>query len=193
MSDSADWYVRNMRVSEPDFEISDDQRRCLNTLAAITAPSGLYNLQTPCSVTKAISLWPGGGVSVLVGASLATHDFDQLTNLVLAAHQNYVRVQIGPWSAHLDEERRHAVVDERNGYASEGWVPSDDDDECPDLWDVGSPEVGAGIMEIVLHARTAQADSSWGRHPGLDDLIKRAEHRQVSSPSLPWGKVLPHL
>lgn len=38
----------------------------------------------------------GNGIEVNIYHSLATFDFDNLTRLVLSAHQNCVRVEIGP-------------------------------------------------------------------------------------------------
>lgn len=168
MGDSADWFVSNMRYTDPEFSISDEQRRCLNTLAAVTAPSGLYNLPTRCSVMDAFDFFPGG-LSVLLGGDMATHDFGQLTNLVLAAHQNYVRVQIGPWNPEHDLERSQAIADELNGY----WLESGD--EAP--YDADSPEVGLGVMEIMMHARHAEHEHRWGVHPGLEQLIAKAQTR----------------
>jgi hypothetical protein len=184
MTDCADWFVSNKRYSVPDFAIDDDHRRCLNTLAALTAPSGLYNLSTPCPVIDAIKTYPWGGVSALIVSDMATHDFGQLTNLVLAAHQNYVRVQISPWRPHHDDrERAQAVVDERNGYILEGFIPFDDDDE-PDLYDVDSPEIGVSVIEITLHPKKAVAESEhrWESHPGLEDLIQKCQDRLALSP-----------
>lgn len=184
MTDCADWFVSNRRYAEPGFTISDGHRRCLNTLAALTAPSGLHNLVTPCQVTEAISFWPNGAITALIGSEMATHDFGQLTSLVLAAHQNHVRVQIGPWRPHLDDVRATAVAEQLNSYYLEGWIPIDEDDK-PDLYTRDSPEVGVGVLEIILHAKKPEAESEhrWETHPGLEDLIQKCQDRLALSPS----------
>ena len=71
----------------------------------------------------------GGGVSVIKFAGLATFDWDELTRLVIAAHDECVRVEILPAS------------------------PRD--------------------LKILLHARVLESDSSYERHPTIEEAIER--------------------
>ena len=78
-----------------------------------------------------------GAISLCVGKSLATHDFDRLTALVLAAHKHCVRVEIEPagpthlrvtfWPrdrAATDNMSRHPSLEDLANRALSSWNPA---------------------------------------------------------------------
>ena len=165
--DASQWFVDNLAASQRrggSFApaVSEDHRRCLRTLAALTSPSGLYNLPTPINILEAVDLWPTAGMSVITHGELSTYDFDRLTALVIAAHRHHVRVSVAPWLPHLDELRARRVAES----LSAEWDQ-----------DVSWDEMTVAYIEIVLHARQAPTpgDHGWERHPGLDALIDRCD------------------
>jgi len=157
MSNAADWFERNLKAAGKTTVLTDDHRRCLNVLSSICA---LYNIPGPGLATDLISIWPTGGISCITSTELSTYDFDGLTRLVTAAHRNFVRVSIGPWYPHHDEERAKAVA----GYLTQLW-----ERDQPVEWD--DPEVSSGLIEITLHPR--QKDGGpYERHPGMEIFQK---------------------
>jgi len=159
------WFEAQMAARKYACELSEGHRRCLRILAAtITHPSGLYNLPTAGALVDSISLWPGGAVAVLLRGELATFDNDQLTRLVLAAHQDLVRVAVRPWLSHQDEGRAQLIA--RHLCSEYG------EDDRYIAWD--DPTVGHGVMEVTLHPRQASGRRH-ERHPGLTDLAVLAE------------------
>lgn len=153
--DDVDWLERNIRASVPIGPVrslTDEQRRCVRVLAA--GLGNIYNLPTPLAVVESIDLCHPIGVSVLLVGTMSTTDDDRLTRLVLAAHREHVRVQLGPWVAHHDERRTAAICE---SYEREHDIEVDPD------------TVGAGVMELWLHARQPEGDT-YRRHPGLPDL-----------------------
>lgn len=160
----SDWFIRNMEVVGRSTDLVDEGHlRCLDTLGAITEPSGLYNLPTPIGVVDSVEFFPGG-ISLLTTGDYSTHDFDRLTRLVLRAHENYVRVSFSPWLHHMDESRAKLVADfKTNEY---GYMD-------PLHW--SDPQVAVGIMEIMLHVKHPPGDGKhrWETHPGLEELHYR--------------------
>lgn len=153
-TDAAEWLVRNYAAREqmggPKApEVTDDNRRCLNTLAALTVPSGLYNLPTPGPVLDAIELWSNGGVSVILRGEFSTYDSDRLTALVVAAHWDHVRVSLSPWLYHQDEPRARLLAEHLTheyGYQVE--------------WDA----LTTPLIEVTLHPRKPDAEGRADHH-----------------------------
>ena len=161
MSDRpSDWFLRQLPYTDrwTADDITDDHRRCLDVLGAITTPSGLYNLHTPCSTIDAFDLWPGG-MSVLLRDELATFDFAELTRLVIRAHAHCVRVSIGPWLFHQDEQRAKAIAHQLSG--DYGCKTEHDD-----------PAVGVGVIQVMLTARDPSSTSTYDRHPDSAYLVE---------------------
>lgn len=156
----SDWFIRQVPYTDrwTAEDVTDDHRRCLDVLGAITTPSGLYNLHTPCSTIDAFDLWPGG-LSVLLMGELATFDFAELTRLVIRAHAHCVRVSIGPWLFQRDERRARAIARRVSGdYDYE--IEHDD------------PGVGVGVMQVMLTSRNPNSTVTYDRHPAPADLVE---------------------
>ena len=75
--------------TELGITLNDDQRRCVRVLCSLGAP---YNI-VPQGEWRKAEWWPTG-LRVRIYDSLATYDFDGLTELVLAAHQFSVRASL---------------------------------------------------------------------------------------------------
>jgi hypothetical protein len=163
----ADWYIANMKAGGKAIStrLTDDRVRCFAVLSAITAPSGIYNLSTPCSVTDAIRLFPGG-MSVLLMNEFSTHDFDHLTRIVVASHQMGVRTSISPWRPHAEDDDRLALV--------ATWRYREYDMGEPGDRLVLDESMAYGILELTLHARGEDRSRGWGYHPTPEELAERA-------------------
>lgn len=166
---AADWLERNLAAAGQPVTLSEGQRRCATVLGAVTAPSGLYNLPTPCGVVDAIGLWTDG-MDVLLFDQLATYDRPELTRLVVAAHEHCVRVAISPWRFHTDERRARLVHE---------WAWCEAGEEVPEF----DPEVPPPVSALVLSltARVPGAESWHDRHPSASDLIALVSDRAVQS------------
>lgn len=140
----ADWYRRNC----PDVTVGDDQARCLNTLAAV-AP--LHNLNVPRPLRWGIHV-DAWGVSALLLQELSTFDNETLTRLVIAAHENCVRVALRPWCNEHHEPRRTRAM------------------RLMFTHDIGYGELVPmpPVMEVTLHARSARTGRLFARHPGME-------------------------
>ena len=93
MGNYGDWISRNLGV-----EANRAQELCLATLCSIDA---IYNLHI--GGEPVIELLPSG-IRVSYIGSLSTFDDEKLTDLVIAAHRNRVRVQISPGMVEQDYE-----------------------------------------------------------------------------------------
>lgn len=162
MERPSDWFVRNLAADGRPHDLTDDHLRCLDALVAITTPSGLYNLPTPIKVTEAVSLWPHGAVSVLLNSELATYDSDALTRLVVMAHRLHVRVAVGAWHPHQDQERAELMAQAYRDSAEDYGYDTDME------WD--DPALGTGCYELTVHPRKAESEHRFAKHPGLTDL-----------------------
>jgi len=159
MSDAADWFSSNLAAAGRPHELTTGQRRCLNVLQCVTAPSGLYNLSCGGNVLDMVRLEHDNRVSTLFVSDLSTYDNSGLTRLVIAAHQHLVRVTISPWHPHLDETRARARAEH---------LTREYEFIEPIEWDAAM--VGVGVMEIALDAR--DATPNWhDRHPDILDLF----------------------
>ena len=154
----AEWFARQLdsRPGRGSGELSDGHARCLDVLASLTYPSGLYNLDTPVAVTDAVALRPDGGLSVLLHGELATFDNDRLTRLVVAAHKHRVRVAAGARPPPPAGGRPRTAA--RPAPDRGEWAPPLD-------WD--DPAVAEGLIEVSC------IPAGGGRmlHPGLRDFV----------------------
>lgn len=99
----AAWVQRRVKT-----ELSPAHRRCVTVAAAISR-GAVYNI--PTNWSRAL-FEPWGGVRLTLNCELSTFDFDNLTALVLAAHQHAVRVALsgcGPRDMCLDLYPRTAA------------------------------------------------------------------------------------
>lgn len=186
------WYLRQFEYrGTPAPTLSEGLLRCFDVLATITAPSGLYNLPCPADVLDAIELWPQvDGMSVLLTGDLATYDGSRLTELVLAAHLHRVRVSISPWLAHLDEDsdspRYAAVLEEtRHHLLDVDFTDCDREVEhecstaCVELDGEAIARATSGIINLTLHAKSADRAGRFDYHPGIDHLARRAKELEA--------------
>lgn len=143
-----------------NLDLNEDQKRCIKTLVSIDR---IYNISFAASPFHGgIEFWPWNAMSVLLRSPLSTFDDDGLTRLVLAAHQNRVRVEIAPWYPHLDEPRRRLMVEYVKEYlASDLGVEDLEDDE-----------IEFHCIEVRLHPRKPEG-SLFERHPDIHAAIKR--------------------
>lgn len=163
MTDHADWFERNMASAGTPVTLTEGQRRCLNTLQAVTAPSGLYNLWGPGSPTDVITLHSDTFVSALMCRELATFDGSELTRLVIAGHRNCVRVAVTTWHPHMDERRARTVAQHIT-----------DVREDSEVIDWEDPQVGLGVYRLNLTARDPESTSLYDRHPDIKKLAELA-------------------
>lgn len=152
MSRVIEWFEYNasMAWNEP-VVLNEMQRRAVNTIDCIL---GFAHLGI------AGNLWHGGirllddGLDLLVRRNLSTYDDSSLTDIVMAAHENRVRVQIGPWYPHLDEARREEIIDHLNYEFDCQFDPEDIEFHC---------------MNVILNARQEHG-AFCVVHPGLKEL-----------------------
>lgn len=167
LSWEADWVQRNAHR-----RITPDQARCIDALSALQRP---YNWPLIGDGWHGAVAWPHpepdweedrppllppvvfGEKYVVVRlehATLATFDMDELTRLVLAAHQRAVRIEIAAevyrW---IDTE---SYLSE---YVDGEWVETNEHPSGP-----------GSCLRIAAHARES-AGRGWERHPSLLDLI----------------------
>jgi hypothetical protein len=190
-SDQRDTIRRVEREHYRGGEMTEGQARCVLTLCALAPP---YRIQTVGRWR--IDQW---GIRVRYRGDLATHDMDEITRLVVAAHRWCVRVQISPGKpvvplAPMPElaVRRdpvkgtgsivgHARVGGRSGVyvvwalAETEWLPLTD----PRLVhgrsvDDETDRFSGPTLDIATHFRTYDADHSFERHPTLRQLAARA-------------------
>lgn len=140
--DAIRWVERNRNGGKP---LSDGQARCALTLCSIAAP---YNLQA--HDRWRIDPW---GIRVRYFGDIATFDFDEVTRLVVAAHEHCVRVQFSPGK----------TVKPLPRYCLDGSDRYLDDDRR-----------GGPTFNITTHWRDVGATSGYRRHPTLGDLAERA-------------------
>lgn len=81
-------------MSECPTNASEVGRKAFRVLDSVYR--GIYHL--PYSLVRRIDFTDAICVEVCVPGSMSTYDFDELTRLVIAAHEERVRVTIGPAS-----------------------------------------------------------------------------------------------
>ena len=160
MSFAVEWYQNAMRQAGTPIELNEGQERCIKTLCAIDA---IYNLDTPRPIPGGGVLVTSWGVSCFYRGSLSTFDNDKLTRLVMAAHENCVRVELSPLSPLIVEPVRMSLIRDYLRFEAGDILDSDKvaDDEI-DQW--------MNCMEINLHHRAREASSLYRRHPTLGEL-----------------------
>lgn len=160
MSFAVKWYQNAMNQAGTPIELNEGQERCLDTLCAIDA---IYNLDTPRPIPGGGVFATSWGVSCFYRGSLSTFDNDKLTRLVMAAHENCVRVELSPLRPLLVEPVRMSLI---RDYLKFEAIDTLDiftlTDEEIDQW--------MNCMEIRLHPRDSGATSTSRRHPPLGEL-----------------------
>lgn len=152
MSSAVEWFERNASLAwNREVILNDMQRRAVDTIAC--------TLSFP-RLGIAGNLWYGGirllddGLDLLVRRNLSTYDDSSLTDIVIAAYENRVRVQIGPWYPHLDEARKEEIIDRLNYEFDRQFDPEDIEFHC---------------MNVILNARQEHG-AFCVVHPGLKEL-----------------------
>lgn len=168
LSWEADWVQRNTQKT-----LTPDLARCIDTLSSIQRP---YNWVLINDGWQGAVSWPHPepdwdedrppllppvvfGESYMVvrmKTTLATFDMSELTNLVLAAHQRAVRVEV---SAEV-----YRWIDTES-YLSElvkgKWVETNEHPSGP-----------GACLRVALHARKREGRTS-ERHPSIEDVLAR--------------------
>lgn len=136
---TAEW-LRSAMEREPLGPSWIDQvdPRCWEVTRAL---DNIYNLSSGSLPNRGMRPIPMGndqlgGVAMYLRADMATQDFDELTSLVIAAHQHACRVSIGSaalWgyqenpgdfeSAYAEVTTEHHVVEEWRGETYNEWEP----------------------------------------------------------------------
>jgi hypothetical protein len=135
--------------------LNDRQARCaavINTLAPIYRWPTVGDLSDSLIVRE-------DGLTLLTTASFSTYDDDNLTRLVLAAHQEACRVQIGPWLWYHDMERASRIA--------ASILEVNVDDVCIE-------EAGIHALALTVTARSRDG-SPYDRHPTIDEAIEAFE------------------
>lgn len=158
-SDAADRLEKRLHNAGVGVSFTDDHRRCVTVLEA--GLGRLHNLAVPGGdLADAVEVHRNG-LSVLVESSMSTFDTDELTRLVVAAHQHRCRVELRPWHPWADERRaRRVAAAVLSQLTDNGFGDMTEPDEL-----FGT----LAAIDILITAREADGDL-YTAHPGLDRL-----------------------